>query len=140
MNTQQIRDEIARAQGFHFVENVLLPDKSRWARDDGGMEYFAPDHPLPDTIDAAVEVIEGAGWTIVHFVIASNRNVNTIYMQADRNDGSNDFIDACVDVPRTHDATRAAYRDLHWQLALACVKATVTNDNNPPAISQNGGE
>lgn len=96
MNTQQIRDEIA-----------VIVHQWNWSGR----------HPIPDTLDAAVGVIEGAGWTISGIQF----DQTCVYIEAQ--DANGFMIDATVKKELNHESARAAYRAAHWQLALACVNA-----------------
>ena len=117
MNTQQIRDEIADIRGYKPSDTD--PTRTWWKqKPDAGFSYDGK-HPFPDTIDAAVGVIEGAGFELVLWRIGDGDD-HTWYAQANHNEHGA----MLADVPyRAGVSSRQRRDECIWQLALACVKA-----------------
>jgi hypothetical protein len=114
--TQQIRDEIAKLRGWTKNKDLGNPcdwiPLDAWTRGDPGNDgEHQLAHPIPDTLDAAVSVIEGEGfgWTI-HRKVGTNLETWVAFDIHNRN------IKDCR-VIRTADNLL----DL-MQLALACIK------------------
>ena len=110
MNTQQIRDEIAYAQGW---SSRVVPDPmggmfssgmTDWVHPGRGIASH-PGHPIPDTIDAALSLL--AGWSVRLYI---NEHGVTI---------ARAFRDDAVFERQGNTPTEAAFA-----VALACVKAS----------------
>ena len=100
MNTQQIRDEIA-----------VIVHQWNWSGR----------HPIPDTLDAAVGVIEGAGYRVYELTWSYADESYTAIAKCDKT--HKEIAASAYDDDGRWKAAVRSVGDAMWQLALACVKA-----------------
>ena len=110
--TQQIREQIRTLQW----EYTGIDGYERWRHRQTGEISYAGEPPLlPDTIDAAVAAIEGAGYIVLETYYDCEDDEYTVIAWKPH-------TDIKVRAAANGDSTAATYALAHWQLALACAK------------------
>jgi hypothetical protein len=128
------RDEIARAQGWTLPgdKGLLIDGTSVTATAYHRIVFIEAlhthrhdkqnDHPIPDTLDAAVSVIEETGRSVTELRVKVIPLPARVCMYATSDKGRPGVEIESPLVRPTDEALKTAYREAHWKLALACVK------------------
>lgn len=126
MNTQIIND-IMLAKGWNppgasvpYNEGTIVLSKW-WRKSASTRDGYEYSDPLPDTIDAAVGVIEGAGYRVYELTWSYADESYTAIAKCDKT--HKEIAASAYDDDGRWKAAVRSVGDAMWQLALACVKA-----------------